>query len=57
MRSKSAGRWPFHRIAAGGGTHLENPLKVETRVQIPLGLPIYPRKPAPGDRAAVHSPE
>jgi hypothetical protein len=42
MRSKSRGRWPFHRIGARGGTHLENPLKVETRVQIPLGLPTRP---------------
>jgi hypothetical protein len=37
-RSKSAVRWSSHPIAAGGGIHLENPLKVETRVQIPLGL-------------------
>jgi hypothetical protein len=39
------------------GIDYENTLKVETRVRTPLGLPIYPRKPAPGDRAAVHSPE
>jgi hypothetical protein len=42
-RSKSARRQSFHRIAAGGGIHLENTLKVETRVRTPLGLPGKPQ--------------
>jgi hypothetical protein len=54
MRSKSAGRSPFHRIAARGRTYLENPLKVETRVQIPLGLPRLPAQTA-GDRPPENS--
>jgi hypothetical protein len=37
-RSKSAGRGQSHSIAAGSEVGPENPLKVETRVQIPLGL-------------------
>jgi hypothetical protein len=37
-RSESAGRKASHSVAAGNESVPENPLKVETRVQIPLGL-------------------
>jgi hypothetical protein len=36
---ESAGQGPDSRIAAGSEIGLENTLKVETRVQTPLGLP------------------
>ena len=40
---ESAGREPDSGIAAGSEISPENTLKVETRVQIPMGLPVNPK--------------